>query len=65
MFEENLHLKQKINKLESEMGLQRSKMLMQQKKTHQFTKKLGREFEKELYWTGSHDHLISGIKAQY
>ena len=26
---------------------------------------MNREFEKEMYWTGKHDHLILGIKSQY
>ena len=35
------------------------------KKNVRYTDQLNREFEKELYWTGSQSHMIAGVKAQY
>lgn len=34
-------------------------------KNQDYTKKLNREFEKKMYWAGSNNYLISGIKSQY
>lgn len=65
LFEENLHLRQQINKLKDELAKNKTKIENLSSKNHRYTKQFNREFEKKMYWNGSNSYLISGIKAQY
>lgn len=55
LIEENNELRKKIEHFSSNKPA----------KKYSIPKKISTEFEKELYWSGSHSYMISGVKLQY
>ena len=55
LLEENTELRKKLEHIALNKHLKKDPI----------AKKISTEFEKEMYWTGSHTYMISGIKLQY
>lgn len=62
-----MQLKKEINKLNEELSIVRGKAERnsKSKKVLERNKQLDIEFEKEVFWSGTKSHMISGIKHQY
>lgn len=58
-------MKKETNKLQEQLSIMKGRYEINRKRKIRKDRTLQLEFQKELYWTGTHAHLAAGVKCQY